>query len=255
MYKSLGSDRGITVTNQNINETSTVQKHKLGERLVRDERVFRYVYCATEALTAGRGAMTKSTDKHSQVAGATVVCDTGVRSITITPDANLAANELAGGYLCYKSTRFYSHKIVSHPAIASGVDGVIEIETPITDYNITVDVTTLICYPSIWKTRGIIAGQDSAKFVGVPLCSVAVGSYAWVQTWGPKSCAPVDFYGAGANECGVHFNQDGTICIASEAQAAKFQYAGFLLPDTYTVNTADTDLGDGGHLVMLQIAP
>lgn len=254
MKSSLGSDRGITVTAQNINETSTTQMHKLGERLVKDERVFRYVQCKTEALTAGRGAATMMSPKHDQYAGATVVHDVGNTSITVTPDADLTANELAGGYLCYKSTRFFSHKILSHPAIASAADGLVEIETPITDYTITIDSTTIVMFPSIWKVRGHIAGNNGVTFVGVPVCSVVANSYAWLQTWGPILMAPGEFYGAAASEKRMKFATDGSMHIYAETEFG-YQYAGFLLPDTYVVGTVLADLTDNSHLMMLTVSP
>lgn len=255
MSKMLGSDRGITVTAQNINEASTTQMHKLGERLVKDERVFRYAQCKTEALTAGRAAQTLINPEESYACGATTVHDVDANTVTIDTVANLTKDQLAGGYLCYKSTRFYSHKILSHPEATATYTCVVTLETPITDYTITTGSTTVVCFPSIWRVRGrITAAGGWYSWVGVPLCSVAANSYCWLQTWGPILMCPADFYGAAEFEKTMKFSDDGSIAAFAAAEPG-YQHAGFLLPDVWTVSSAGTDLADPSHLINLTIFP
>ena len=251
MSKVLGSDRGITVTAQNINEASTTQKHKLGERLVRDERVFRYVKCVTEALRPGKAACVTMTPEESAVAGAASAIGINTATITVTAAAGLAVDALAGGYLCYRSTDWHSHKIVSHPAADNGATCVLTLETDIVNYAIASGTTILTAYPSMWKVRQYAVGPVAGFFwVGIPKCTVAINSYGWLQTWGPCSICPGAYLGADG-EIETVFTIGGALA----ADTIAYQRCGLLMPDNYTVETAQTDLIDSNHLVFLTLCP
>jgi len=261
MAKMLGSDRGITVVAQDLLELSTTQKHKLGERLVRDERVYRYAYNQTEQLV--NLAASVIYPKEDGVAGATTVHDAGNYEVTmgsVDTATSVAADYFAGGYLCYRSTRLYTHKIKSHPAADNAAELVLTLETPIVGHTITDATTTLHVYRSIWNTRGTLAG-DGAGF-GEHCCFlgqaaggqvVPASRYYWLQTWGPIISSQVDFYGAAAGG-----TREVTAISSGALQMGASngnQRVGFLLPDTYTLGTAGAALGDADHLVMLQICP
>ena len=240
----------ITIPEQNIYEASTVQKQRLGTRLQRDDRVFRYVQCLTEALRPGKGAAMVMTPEESAVAGATTAVGGNTVTITVTAAAGLTMDELAGGYMCFRSTDWYSYKILSHPAADNAATCVITLDAEI-DYAVTAGVTILTAYPSMWKVRSAATPSGGEfKYVGVPKCRVAVNSYAWIQTWGPCSVCPGAYLGAD-QERNLVWTIDGDIA----ADTIHYQNMGILMPDNYTINTAHTDLLDSNHLVYLMLCP
>ncbi len=261
MGKSLGSDKGITIANQELLELSTTKKHKLGERLVRDERVYRYAYCDTEQII--NMAASRLHPEERGVAGATTVHDVGNMTVTmgsIDKSAGVVANEFAGGYLCYRSTRLYTHKIRSHPAAANAAECILTLETPVVGHTITDATTTLTVFPSMWKTRGSLTGDgagfgEHCMFVGVAAGGqvIPTSRYYWLQTWGPVITSQVDFYGAAAGG-----TREVTVISSGAFQMGASngnQRVGFLMPDTYTLGTTGAALADENHLVMLQLVP
>lgn len=258
----LGSDRGITVVNQGLLELSTTQKHKLGERLVRDERVYRYAYCEDEQIIN----MAASTlyPKETGIAGATTVADAGNNTVTmgaIDTTTSVPTDYFAGGYVCYRETRLYFHKIKSHPYALNAATCVLTLETPVVGHDVDTG-TTLNVYRSMWNTRGTNTGDgagfgQSCSWAGLPAGGqvIPVGSYYWCQTWGPCIGSQVDFYGDLEND-----TERLVCCTASGAFQMKgsgspAQPIGYFMPDTYTLGTTRAVLGDSNHLVMLQIVP
>jgi len=240
---------------QGIYELSSTPIYPIGKRLAMDERAFRYGKIYGVNAMGGRAVANFGTDE--EITTATVLSAIGGVTVTITVVAatGLVANELQGGYLCYKKTRFYRHRIRSHPAAAFGATCVLTLETPIVGHAIAVG-DTLIAYHSPWAKVGYGATYGSGvSFVGWPFGDIAIGQYTWLQTWGPVNGCPAVFFGALPNERAVWFDSGGALTTFSAAQSpCAYQYAGFWIPCTQR-NSTLYDMADGGHLVCLQIAP
>ncbi len=240
---------------QGIYESSSVQEYPIGKRFAIDERVFRYGKIFGVASLGGRAVANLGTDE--EITTATVISAIGSVSVTITVVASggLAINELQGGYLCYKKTRYYRHRIRSHPAAANGATCVLTLETPIVGHAIAVG-DTLIAFHSPWAKVGYGATYGAGvSFVGWPFGDIAVDQYTWLQTWGPVNGTPAKFFGDVGNERTVRFGSDGALTGFAPASAqGGYQHAGFWLPCNY-YSAALHNMEDGGHLFMLQIAP
>ncbi len=243
---------------QGIYELSDTPIYPIAKRLPIDERVFRYGLVGGVALVGGQAAANLSTAE--EVTTVTVPSAIGARTVTIivVAAAGLVANELQGGYLCYKKTRHYSHRIKSHPAAANGATCVLTLETAIVGHAIAVG-DTLIAYHSPWRKVGHEDGTfgyaGGISFVGMPFGDVAIGKYTWLQTWGPITMVPGAYYGGLVNMRQCWFTNDGALAIfPTGSWTGAYQHAGFLIPNTYH-DAALHNLADGGHLVFLQIAP
>ncbi|KKL19667.1 hypothetical protein LCGC14_2463180, partial [marine sediment metagenome] len=174
--------------------------------------------------------------------------------ITVVAAAGLAANERKGGYLCYKKTRYYRHRIKSHPAAANGATCVLTLETAIVGHAIAVG-DTLIAFYNPWARVGFGETYGSGvSFVGWPFGDIAIGQYTWLQTWGPVNGAPAIFFGGVGSLRAVWFASDGSLTSAVPGAGQLFQPAGFWLPCNW-YSAALNAMEDGGHLFNLQIAP
>lgn len=203
----------------------------------------------------GRAVANLSTAEEAAVAAANSAI--GATTVTITVQGTgLVANELQGGYLCYKSTRYYRHRIKSHPAAATGATCVLTLETAIVGHAVESGVTTLIAYHSLWRKVGYGAAYGAlVSFVGWPFGDIAIGQYTWLQTWGPVNGTPAVFFGDLNSERQVWFAGDGSLTTFHvPTPQGGYQHAGFWIPCTL-LNAVPTAMEDGGHLVFLQIAP
>lgn len=244
---------------QGIYESVTAQRYKIGARLAIDERVFRYARIAGVDALGGRAVANVNTDAEHAAAPADHAI--GAKQVTITVQTaapGLLENELQGGYLCYKKTRYYRHRIASHPAAANGATCVLTLETAIVGHAIAIG-DVLIAYHSPWAGVGHGATYGGGvSFVGWPFGDIAVGQYTWVQTWGPVNGAPAVFIGGNPSERAVWFASDGSLTTFPTAgPQGGYQYAGFYIPSSCIGGSGGviTDMQDGGHLFMLQIAP
>ncbi|MBA7685486.1 hypothetical protein ES703_93911 [subsurface metagenome] len=242
---------------QGIFELSSTPIYPIAKRYAVDERVFRYGKVGATALMGGRAAANLSTG--AEITTATVASAIGAMTATITvvAAAGLVANELQGGYLCYKKTRYYRHRIKSHPAAENGATCVLTLETAIVGHAIAIG-DTLIAYHSPWASVGY--GDNGVYFsaigfVGWPFGDIATDQYTWLQTWGPVNGTPTEFFGGIANQRQVWFASDGSlVTLKTGADPFSYQHAGFWVPNTYW-GAALHAMEDGGHLLFLQIAP
>lgn len=241
---------------QGIYELSSVQLYPIGKRLAVDERVFRYAQIAGVAAMGGRAVANLSTSEETGVAAADSAIGARTVTITVVSATGLEADELKGGYLTYKSTRFYCHRIASHPAAVFGATCVLTLETPIVGHAVENGVTVLNAFHNPWRAVGYGATYGSGvSFVGWPFGDIAIGQYAWVQTWGPVSGCPTDFFCGLPNERQAWFASDGSLAtFAVGVDQDSYQHAGFWIPCSW-YGAALHDLVDGGHLLFLQISP
>ena len=240
---------------QGIFELSSTPEYAIGQRYPIDERVFRYGRIYGVAALGGRAVANLATPE--EITTATVVSAIGAVTVTITvvAAAGLAANELKGGYMCYKKTRYYRHRIKSHPAAANGATCVLTLETAIVGHAIAVG-DTLIAFYNPWARVGYGATYGAGvSFIGWPFGDIAIGQYTWLQTWGPVNGAPAIFFGGVGSLRAVWFASDGSLTTFAVGQGVEsYQPAGFWLPCTY-YGAALNEMEDGGHLFYLQIAP
>jgi len=241
---------------QGIYELSTVPLYPIGKRLPVDERVFRYGQIYGVNALGGRAVANLATNEEVTVATVASAIGATTATIIVVAGAGLVANELQGGYLCYKKVRYYRHRIKSHPAAGVGLPCVLTLETAIVGHAIAIG-DTLIAYHSLWARVGYgNAYGAGVSFVGMPFGDIAIGQYTWLQTWGPVNGCPTAFWGGGGNEHQVWFSGDGAFsCYPSGGPIqSALQHAGFFIPNTYWGGALHA-MEDGGHLVFLQIAP
>jgi len=178
-----GANFGATVTAQDIYQASSTQKHKLGERLVIGDRVFRYMKAGSSNLSAGYvvGAPCALTTEDT----VTVAHGVGTRVVTITA-SGVTANQFAEGYLVVDegTGAGETYKIKSNTA--SDANNLVQVELYdglATAWSTSNTDITIISSPYngviVCPTDGIILP------VGVPLISVTANYYFWGQTWGP----------------------------------------------------------------------
>jgi len=168
---------------QGIFETSTTQKHKLGEKLqLYDGRVFYYAK-ASEALSKSKLATFKSTINAEDTV--TVAHAIGVNKVKVTAAAAISANQFAEGYLVVDEGTGAGdvYKIKGHPAISSGSVGEIELYDGLRTAWATAD-TDVILYQNPFSEIQE-ANTDGIELpAGVPLVDVSANEYFWLQTWG-----------------------------------------------------------------------
>lgn len=244
---------------QGIYELSGTKRFVVGARRQIDERVFRYARIAGVDALGGRAVANVNTDAEHAVAPSAAALSSYQATITVQVAApGLLQNELQGGYLCYKKTRYYRHKIASHPAADNAAECILQLETPIVGHAIAAG-DMLIAYHNPWAGVGHGATYGSVvSFVGWPFGDIAIGQYTWVQTWGPVNGAPAVFIGGNPNERAVWFASDGSLTTFPPVGAqGGYQYAGFYIPSNCIGGPGGvaTDMQDGGHLFMLQICP
>lgn len=242
---------------QDINTATVAQNYPIGMRHAVDERVFRYACVRNTATLRGRLAANLSTNEETGVAGANSAVGSYSVTIVVVAAGGIAVNELEGGYLTYKNTGFYTHRIRSNTAAAFGADCVLTLETPLVENGI-VDLTTVLnVFHNPWYNVGSAAAvQGYAAYVGMPYTTIAATPlYTWLQTWGPCNCCESALYG-GPNERQAWAISDGAIGTyldPSSLENIATQHVGFWLPMTYW-SAANHKMVDGGHLLWLEIA-
>ena len=163
-------------------QTSTSQKHKLGTKMIIQDRVFRYVE-AGEAITAGLLTMGKDgTDGH-QVDLAVAAGSVGDTTITITTSSTIAKDLYKDGYIIFNDVGEEGHmyKIKSNTAVSSATGCVITLDEE--DGLVTAITTSqqVGLYENPYKDVEIHDGDgiDSAP-LGWTQVDIASGSYGWI---------------------------------------------------------------------------
>jgi len=195
MGKIRGARWGATVAAQDIYEESSTALHKLGERIVIGDRVFRYAKAGSSALTAGLlvGAPCTLTSEDT----VTVAHPIGTTVVTVTA-ASVSADDFAEGYLVVDegTGAGETYKIKSNTATSGGTIQVTLYDGLKTAWSTSDTDVTLIPSPYngliVCPTDGIIMP------VGVPLIDVTANYYFWVQVKGPAG-VKVDAGDGGGN--------------------------------------------------------
>ena len=259
MGRTLGADLGATVVNQDIYEISATQKHRLGTRLVRGDRVFRYVK-AGATLNPDLLAWSYNAQQITYAA-APVAAAVGVSTFSITvgssdgpgADGELAAHYLEGGHVVVFSSTVdtFVMQILDNTAVASGggttvltLDG----DVPIV---IATATSTMEANASPYVDVRTDNSGGLRPFWGVPMRALTTSyPYGWLQTWGPTWVAPQAAVGVAANNNAIVVRHDGSIdeIDVSDANVDMAQRVGFVMCRV----TAGTQ---GAPFIFLQIAP
>lgn len=210
-------------------QTSTSQKHKLGTKMIIQDRVFRYVE-AGEAITAGLLTMGKDgTDGH-QVNLAVSAGSVGDTTITITTSSTIAKDLYKDGYIIFNDVEEEGHmyKIKSNTAVSSATGCVITLDEE--DGLVTAITTSqqVGLYENPYKDVEIHDGDgiDSAP-LGWAQVDIASGSYGWICVNGwtaalidgtPAAGSPlVTSNNASLNGSVEVYDEDGTANLAPVA--------------------------------------
>jgi len=163
-------------------QTSTSQKHKLGTKMIIQDRVFRYAE-AGEAITAG--VLTKGkdgTDAH-QVDLAVAAQSVGDTTITLTGSLTITEDQYKDGYIIFNDQGEAGHmyKIKGNTAVSSATGCVITLDE---EDGLATAITTsqqVGLYENPYKDIEIMDfnGVDNAP-VGWAQIDIPSGSYGWV---------------------------------------------------------------------------
>ncbi len=241
--RKLGSDVGLTVTDQDIYELSDVQKYRLGTRISRGDRVFKYgkatstltntkfaAYNTYQQCIAGEAAIATASPIGSDKVYVTVGAGDGIAG-----DGVFAAHALEGGYILIHfdgAAKLYSNTflILDNDAATSGNTMTITIdgELPIA----TVVATSLVEAMGSPYLCGQGAVGENRSFVGLPMrLATTALPYLWLQTWGPCWIAPQQRLEESVQGQRAVFRHDGSIDIPvyDDTQVQYGQHAGILM--------------------------
>lgn len=177
--------------NQQPGITPTWGRFPLSNRFeTRDGRVFRFCRMGAVAAAPGKLYQSSAPVANHLALTPTVASAVGSTQIIATLGATLATvNQYAEGWVQIDTTpgQGVSYGVNNHAAVASA--GVITVNLNVDDA-ITVALTTssrvgLIANP--YADVILTPTTRTGICIGVPLAAIAIGSYGWLQTWGPAA--------------------------------------------------------------------
>ncbi len=177
------ANHGPKVVGQDIMEESATQKHRLGDRLVLGDRVFKYAKSGAVALTAGRHLQSNiSLTNFVPHTNYTV----GNVTVSVTSTVISTADLYAEGYAVIREGggEGNTYKIKNNNVGSGGVTKLTFYEPIQEDWVIT--TTSGVAVTS--KYSGVVVGATglaSHDPVGVAIIDVTANYYFWAQTWGP----------------------------------------------------------------------
>lgn len=260
MARVLGQDIGATIINQDLYEISATQKHRLGTRLVRGDKVYKYAK-AIATFTSTKILARSYYHQHICYAAIQAASPIGSNLIYVTVgagdgianDGTFAAHALEGGSIVIfdaTTSEWLNFGIVDNNAAVSGgtmtitLDGDLPIATAVGDYveamanpYMVTDVNT----------------QDRYCFMGLPMrLMTTTYPYGWLQTWGPCWVNPQPLVGvSGPSQpvMEVVARHDGSIDVPiyNDANVRQAQRVGYVM-------TVAQDGTQGAPFIMLQIS-
>lgn len=171
---------------QDVHETSTVARAKLGEKVhTVDGRTYRYAKAAGTALDAGKltVAATLVAD-HTNIAVA-AAADVGATEITVTlGSTEVTSNQYAEGFVTINDAagEGIAYKIRQHDAADASANVVLYLEDPI-QVALTTSSEATLTY-NLYDNVVISAADQADAAIGVPNVAVAANEYFWAQTGG-----------------------------------------------------------------------
>lgn len=223
--KILGGDGfGVVANTQDIYKVSTTQKYRLGTRLRRGDRVWKYAKAGGTLVNhrlaayydygvSGWAVVPTATPAGSTTVYATIGASEGVAS-----DGDVAAHELEGGYVIIFRLQAgahntdYTFQILDNTATDGGGTTTLTIDNPL-PYACSVSAYTEITGNPYSDVRMITSG--ARMFMGQPMAPAVADEYLWLQTWGPTWINPET--GAGTDVFG---NANGSQQAVAEANGS-----------------------------------
>jgi hypothetical protein len=216
---------------QNFWTTSVTPVAALGARQETDDgRVYRYARVGAVAITPGTVLQGPAiVTNHLGMVSPAVPA--GARSFSCTPGATLGTeNQYAGGYLQVDDGAGAGHTygVNSHAAFASGTAFQLNLDDPILVALTTASRLGLHANP---YNGVIIVPQTTATGIiaGVAPYAMAIGTYGWIQTWGPCAVLINGTPALGAAVLGVSGTTAGSVDIATAAPLIVSQPIGFMM--------------------------
>lgn len=237
MGRTLGADKGITVSPQDLYEVSETQRLRLGTKMWRGDCCYKYAQCIGIAITRTSFAVYPLATQHFEgaIAATTVV---GATSITVTVgahgvlgDGEFAKNELEGGRILMTDGSWNENvqmgikgntKASSADTMTIYLDG----ENPLV--RTAAHVAAIMGNP--YRVTGEAGSGGARPFMGVPMRICELLSYFWIQTWGPCWIAPATEVGQAAENRMVVFRGDGSLFDHDDGSSYdEMQHAGYLM--------------------------
>jgi len=178
---------GPKVVAQDIMEESSTQKHRLGERLVLGDRVFRYAKAGAVNLTAGYHTQS-NVSLNLWVPHGSAITEGTVR-VTTSGTAVSTADQYAEGYAVIRMGGGVgnTYKIKNNNVSV----GAVTTWTLYEPLETTLVITTTTGMSVTNRYSGVLVGATgtyASDPVGVPIVDVQANYYFWAQTWGPCGC-------------------------------------------------------------------
>jgi len=211
-----GKGYGVKMPAHGIYTISSTQKHRLGDRLAVDERVFKYSLAGGVALAPGKIMQSPvPAADHTGLAVATTAA-AGTSSISLTNGATTAAtkNMYRDGYLWTDTGTNCGHmwKIKSNTASAINVAFTVTLFDEFPEV-LTAGAVTCSLVLNPYRNLIIQPGVPTAAVMGVAPVDVTAEYYFWLQTWGPASILTTDTVVIG-EQVGVADDDDGAMQAA-----------------------------------------
>jgi len=237
--RTAGAILGAVIANQDIYEVSATKKHRLGTRLVRGDKVYKYAQAVTAVTTYGMGSWSTY---HQDIMYAAVPTATpiGSNKIHVTVGASdgiandgvIAVHALEGGsvVMMVAGAAGPTFSILDNTAAISGTDMTITI-----DGELPVACSTSEKLEVMGSPYRVSYGNsgDLRPFMGVPTRLVPLATpYHWLQSSGPCWVTPHSTLGAAAGANHAVFRGDGSVALCTYNDTlfdARHQTAGYVL--------------------------
>lgn len=174
---------------QDVRETSTTKQHPLGTRgFTNDGKVYRYAKAGATALDPGK--LCVNADLDTNVTNKTVARTTAAGATSVIVDAAGTVVQDAyvdGTFTINDATgEGINYRVTGNTGVTGAGEITVFLATPL-KVALTIDVSEYTLSVNPWDTVVISATDQADMPVGIPNVTVAIGSYAWLQTRG--SCA------------------------------------------------------------------
>jgi hypothetical protein len=187
---------------------------------------------------AKAGAAIATTDLAVSFAAATKITAEAFAAVSLINtntvfinEAGITADQLRGGEIIIYRNGYSTHfncGILGNTASDGSNNVTVYLDMSLPYALTTSDTFELMLNP--WSDLRQTNFGGRASFAGMPVVTVASGSYFWVQTYGPVWCAPQSGVGASAYVRSVYFRHDGSLDIrANIGTYVTDQLAGFVI--------------------------
>ena len=249
---------------QSIVEASTVQRYEIGSRLAIKDRVYHYahVQAGGTGLTAGWGTVNKVTLLERAADSVVVGGFVGARQITLEAQGDVRANQFRNGFIFYTADVGPADSVMvpvlTNTAAAAGDNFVVTLEHGLPRVLTAGQGCTIVA--NIWTDVDMPAAipAGSAGFqtiVGVPLITVAAGSFAWLQTWGMCIVVGAEATGDTIDLRRLRFDNAGSMALCDTLAGENNQRAGTLATlSRYAIPPAAA-AGHSGNTFILELYP